>query len=221
MAETRIVCVANRKGGVGKSTVTMLLASAMAKDGKKVVVLDTDSQNSVADTLRIEKTMYPDSDPLVDVEAIAPRYVSDFLRFKASNYDVVFIDPPRITEAKTDDALALLVAFSDLVLIPVLGSQVDVMSTAGFIDLVKRMAEHKESNNISFQYFGFINRMNRRKDNEQAFQYLDKIGLPMLDSSLGDLKVFASPSLFFSVMDTKEGMERFQDFYKDVLSKLN
>lgn len=221
MANTKIVCVANRKGGVGKSTVTMLLASAMAKDGRKVIILDTDSQNSVADTLKLETTMYPDSEPLVDVEVIAPRYVSDFLRYKASNYDVVFIDPPRITEASTDDALALLVAFSDVVLIPVLGSQVDVMSTSGFIDLVKRMAEHKEKNNVAFHFYGFINRMNRRKDNEQAFQYLDKIGLPMLDSSLGDLKVFTSPSLFFSVMDTTEGKERFGAFYKDVLSKLN
>ena len=213
--------MANRKGGVGKSTVTMLLASAMAEEGRKVIILDTDSQNSVLDTLRIERAMYPDKEPLVEVEAIGPRYVSDVIRYKASSYDVVFIDPPRITEDSTDDALALLVAFSDLVLIPVLGSQVDVMATAGFIELIKRMAEHKEANNIAFQYFGFINRMNRRKDNEEAFTYLDNIGLEMLESSLSDLKVFSSPSLFFSVMDTKEGKERFQAFYSDVLSKLN
>ncbi|MCI8423607.1 MAG: Mrp/NBP35 family ATP-binding protein [Lawsonibacter sp.] len=39
---TRVIAVVSGKGGVGKSTVTAFLASAMAKKGRKVAVLDAD-----------------------------------------------------------------------------------------------------------------------------------------------------------------------------------
>jgi chromosome partitioning protein len=40
------VAVTNRKGGVGKSSVTTNLAAALALDGKRVLVIDMDSQAS-------------------------------------------------------------------------------------------------------------------------------------------------------------------------------
>ena len=38
----KIIAVVSGKGGVGKSTVTSLLASAMAKEGKRAAILDAD-----------------------------------------------------------------------------------------------------------------------------------------------------------------------------------
>jgi chromosome partitioning protein len=45
------IAVANRKGGVGKSTVTANLAAALALDGHRVLVIDMDSQASATATL--------------------------------------------------------------------------------------------------------------------------------------------------------------------------
>jgi chromosome partitioning protein len=46
-----VIAVANRKGGVGKSTITTNLAAALGLDGKRVLVVDLDSQGSATKTL--------------------------------------------------------------------------------------------------------------------------------------------------------------------------
>jgi chromosome partitioning protein len=192
----------------------MLLAGALAKDGHKVLVLDCDEQKTV-ESIRAMEAANMDGGGLYDVEAIAPRFVLDLLRIRGEAYDIVFIDVPRITEDRTNTVLGQLLTICDSVLIPVLGSYVDALSTEGFFHLVEEIATYKKENGIPFKYYGFINRWNSRKDNEMAGKHLVNIGVEMFNSHLKDLKVFTAPSVYYSILDTKEGERRFQPFYKE------
>jgi chromosome partitioning protein len=127
----KIITVAQQKGGAGKTTIAANLAVALTRMGKSVVLLDTDPQGSLGRWFMTRRERGEDDMGFSTASAWGVSYECDKLRKEA---DYVFVDTP----PKIDSDLKPAIRESDLVIVPVSASQVDVWATEGVLDMAQR-----------------------------------------------------------------------------------
>jgi chromosome partitioning protein len=130
----KIISLTNQKGGVGKSTTTMLLAGGFAKQHLRVFVADADKQRTATRWAKEapEHAPFPANVyPMGDYDDTIHRELKKVIE----DYDVILVDcPPAVESPIPQSALQV----SDLALIPMIPSPPDIWAAAGIENLVKR-----------------------------------------------------------------------------------
>ncbi len=217
----RIVSLAKRKGGVSASTTTVLLATALAKyERKKVLIIDTDSQRTIVDLADLDNRK--GLSPIVEIKAMRPKVVQSFIQKHGENYDVIFLDLPRMADEMTDTRMVVLMYLCDCLLLPIVPSQLTVLSTLAFLKVAKDVVKRKKSAlGVDTIMHGFLAMANRRAYTNETKTFFEGQGLNMFDSRIDNVKLFSSITLSDSVLESKEGRKRFEPFYKEFITKFN
>jgi chromosome partitioning protein len=120
------VALISQKGGSGKSTLSLHLATEASRKGKKVLVIDLDPQGNAVRWAGRRGDLPP------DVSAESPAALDDVLRdAEAESYDLVVFDT-----APNADRTALRAAkAADLIMIPCRPSQFDLEAIGATLDL--------------------------------------------------------------------------------------
>lgn len=131
-----IIGVLNQKGGVGKTTLSVNIAAALAHGGARVLLIDADPQGSSLDWSAARE-----GSPLFSVVGLPRASVHKEIEQVGQGYDHIIIDgPPRVTDLARSAIMA-----SDVVLIPVQPSPYDIWAADEVVKLVQEATVYKEN----------------------------------------------------------------------------
>jgi chromosome partitioning protein len=129
-----VIVVAQRKGGVGKTTLAAHLAIAWGAIKHEVTIIDTDPQASLTRWHQRREARLGDGGSDVGFAAMTGWRASSAIQRRASDCDIVLVDSP----ASADSDVQAVIRCADLVLVPVQPSPVDVWATLPTLEMTQR-----------------------------------------------------------------------------------
>ncbi len=206
-----IISFQNQKGGVGKTTLSINVAAALALTGLRVLIVDSDPQGSVRDWASVRE----DTPPFHIIGMDRPTIHRD-LPAMTENYDHIIIDaPPRVSELARSAILA-----SDCVVIPVQPSPYDVWAAKEIVAIINEAAVFKENIKSVFVINRKITNTAIGREVKDALQVYN---LPVLDAQVCQRVLFAESAAtgktIFEVDPLSQAAMEIQTLTNEILKK--
>ena len=135
LLNTKIIAIANQKGGCGKTTITMQLSGALSRNKFKILVVDADPQGTATRWAANADDSTPFIAHIAGLSAAGIKVHKEIKKY-VGYYDFILIDCPPSVDSVTPHS-ALMV--SDLVLIPMIPSPADLWAAVGIQQLIEQV----------------------------------------------------------------------------------
>jgi len=193
VTDTRVIAIANQKGGCGKTTIAMHLAGALARriEGR-VLVVDADIQGSAVRWAASADESHPFPAHIAGLAAAGGHVHREVRKFQGA-YAAIFVDcPPAVASPVPQSALMV----ADLVLVPVVPSPPDVWAAIGIRELVERMADINPSLAARIVPNMVANTVMAR----DAIDALQELQMPLTKTQIGSRTAFRHAATFGTIV---------------------
>ena len=209
-----IIGITNLKGGVGKSTLSQNLAVSLAHKGYTVCILDTDLEQRSSMKWHGLREQKPDV-PVFGVEGDQINKMADE---QSQHYDIVIIDgSPQLSKTATKTLTA-----SDIVLVPITPSSLDVWSFENFLQRYEQVKEVKGEN---IQAYIVLNRYTgNTKLDKEVLDVMGEFDIHLMKTTIGQRVAYReAPTNGMGVVEfkdskAKEEMLRFTEEVEEAIS---
>ena len=180
-----IIVAGGIKGGSGKTTVATHLAVMRARQGRDVLLIDADDQETATDFTALRNERLPEGAGYTSIKLTGASVRTETLRL-AKKYDDIVIDTGG--RDTTSQRAALTVA--DKLIVPFVPRSFDVWT----LEKVASLVEEMRAANPRLQAYVFLNRADPQgRDNDEAAELLREAGgLEFLDTPVGTRKAFGN-----------------------------
>ena len=179
-----VFSITNQKGGTGKTTLTMNFAAGLSHRGRTLVI-DADPQRSASQWTASADRSKPFP---VSVIAVAGNLEQEVERFRR-DYQYIVIDCPPSLES---DIVELAMFASDIMLIPVLPSPVDLWASVRLADLVEQVRRRKRD----LTAYIVVNQLEPRNALSRAMkEALTEFEIPALESSVRRRAIYRNAAI--------------------------
>lgn len=191
---TKIITVANQKGGCGKTTVAMGLAGTYGFWGHKVLVVDADLQATASRWAASAPDEAPFPAAVTGLAATGAKLHREIKKYIA-DYDYIIVDCPPAVESSAPQSALLI---SDLAIVPVVPSPADLWAARG----IRQIIETAQDINESLQSMMVANMLPRTSLGKEAMQALEDFGIPLASTTLGQRTAFREAVLYGSAIQS-------------------
>jgi chromosome partitioning protein len=103
--KSKIICVCNNKGGVGKTTTALNLAAALTREGRTVLLIDLDSQGNLTGGMGINDSQTDVYEVLTNPEHSLPAKVNERMRLIPGSQRTTVLEMDLNTSAESGDVI--------------------------------------------------------------------------------------------------------------------
>jgi chromosome partitioning protein len=188
-----VICLANPKGGAGKSTTALILATTLAAQDASVSILDCDPNRPIVKWAGRRKTPAP----VTVIGDVTEHNVFQVIREQSTLRQFVFVD----LEGTASRLVSRAISRADLVLVPIQPSPLDSEEGARALGLISEEEEHLGRKIASAVILTRTNVEIKTRHQKAIMAGLAEAGLRLLTTEVNQRQAFQSMFATGSTLD--------------------
>jgi chromosome partitioning protein len=228
---SKIIMIGNQKGGVGKTAVSTMAATALSQSpfNLKTCVIDLDNQKSVIRSRKFDLRAYQTEEVPFMVFDYSIADLQKNIAQLDKEYQLIIID----VAGKLDNTqpvevqeISKALMYVDCLLIPFVAGNYNLESTIDYFKFIKTVQQQRAIQPRPLKVFGFVN-MFRGRSRANSFlsedlELLKKTeNLSMLETALNDYALFREADTITTIYDadsSETAKMNFSNFINELLT---